>query len=115
RGGRARAPGVLRDPVSRLFSTFINAGLVLANSHRESAISAAGESVAHKTFDRAQQPFHVCRMLLQQIKQLFCAFSGIRSYNRLHVSLPPFSRPHPPYRRYPPPLIFPFCSHLANI
>ena len=56
--------------------------------HRDSAIANARGGVAHKTFDRAHHCLDVCFVMLQHVKQLFGAFSGIRSDNCVHVALP---------------------------
>src|SRR5579872_230620 len=90
RRGRAYAGGVLRDPIPRPLNAFINASLVLAHGHRESAIAAAGERITHKTFDWADHVFHVCLSLLQQIKQLLGTLPGIGSYNRMHDCILPW-------------------------
>src|SRR6516164_2925502 len=87
RGGTSIAR-ILSDPFACATSALVTTDLILADGDREPAVSSADKAIAHETFDRADDLFHFRLVFLDNVKELFRAFAGIVSHDRMH-DIPP--------------------------
>src|SRR6516164_5201120 len=88
RRGSTSIARILSDPFACCTSALVTTGLILADGDREPAVSSADKAIAHEAFDRADDLFHFRLVFLDNVKELFRAFTGIVSHDRMH-DIPP--------------------------